>query len=189
MRTQKTEPVSVWRVTRRVLLLAAVLVAVAACASKGLPPAQRVANTAAQGTDSEGSGGEGGSQPADPEAAKKEITALYTFIFNGANPQVDEKLALVDKGDRVRDSFIKALTDNKATFDALTSQVDNIEFTSPTEAKTTFTIMVNGQPTLKGFTGKALYKNGKWYLAASGLCDLVSLADATLPCNPDAPDA
>lgn len=187
MHVQKTGSVSVWRVTRRVLLIAAVLVAVAACASKGLPPAQRVANTQAQGSGSSDSGG--GSQPADPEEAKKQITALYEFIFNGANPQVDEKLAKVDKGDRVRTSFLKALTDNKATFDALTSRVDNIEFTSPTEAKTTFTIMVNGQPTLKGFTGKALYKDGKWYLAASGLCDLVSLADATLPCNPDAPDA
>lgn len=175
------------RVTRRVLLLAAVLVTVAACASKGMPPAQRVANSTPQGGQSSDSGG--GNGPADPEAAKKQIEALYAFIFNGANPQIDEKLAMVDKGERVRDSFVKALTANKATFDALTSKVDKIEFTSPTEAKTTFTIMINGQPTLEGFEGKALFKDGKWYLAASGLCDLVALADATLPCNPDAPDA
>lgn len=185
MALENQDSVRWFRVIRRVLLLAAVLLAVAACASKGLPPAQRVANTSQPSSDSGG----GSNGPADPEAAKKQIDDLYAFVFNGANPQIDEKLALVDKGDRVRDSFVKALTANKKTFDALTSKVDNIEFTSPTEAKTTFTIMINGQPTLQGFEGKAVFKDGKWLLAASGLCDLVALADATLPCNPDAPDA
>ncbi|MBX7160113.1 MAG: hypothetical protein K1X95_07465 [Acidimicrobiia bacterium] len=187
MRTQKTGGVNVWRVVRKVLLLAAVLVAVAACASKGLPPSQRLANTQPQGGDSADSDSGGGSEPADPEAARKQITELYSFIFNGANPQVDEKLAKVDQGASVRDSFLKALNANKATFDAITSKVDKIEFTSPTEAKTTFTILVSGQPTLEGFEGKAVYKNGQWMLAASGLCDLVALADSSLPCTPSGP--
>lgn len=171
-----------FRVFRRVVLFAAVLVAVAACASKGLPPAQRVANTQ-QASDTTAASG-GGDQPADPEAAKAEITKLYGIVFDGANPDVNAKLAVVDKGESVRDSFLKALNANKATFDVLTAKVNDIKFTSPTEATITFDLLAAGTPTLEGFQGKAILKDGKWYLEAGGLCDLVALADSSLPCNP-----
>lgn len=169
---------------RRALLLAVVLVAVAACASKGLPPAQRAANTSApQGSSSDGGDGDQNG-PSDPEAAKKEISDLLVYIFDGKNPEIEPKLALVSKPEAIRDSLLKALAANKATFDALSAKVTDIEFKSPTEALVTFTLMVAGQPTLEGFQGTVRFEDGKWRLQPQTMCDLVALVDSTLPCNP-----
>lgn len=171
---------------RRVLLLAVVLVAVAACASKGLPPAQRVANSGpAQQGSSDGGGDGGGEQgPSNPDAAKKEISDLIVYVFDGKNTEIEGKLTLVSKPETIRDSLLKALAANKATFDALSAKVDKIEFKSPTEALVTFTLSVAGQPTLEGFQGTVKLEDGKWRLQPQTMCDLVALADSTLPCNP-----
>lgn len=175
-----------FRVMRRALLLAVVLIAVAACASKGLPPAQRVANSAPQQGSSSDGGGDGATQdgPADPDAAKKQISDLVVYIFDGKNTEIEAKLALVSHPETIRDSLLKALAANKATFDALSAQVQSIEFKSPTEAVVTFTLLVSGQPTLEGFQGTVKFEDGKWKLAPQTMCDLVALADSTLPCNP-----
>lgn len=171
------------RVLRRLALLAALLVALTACASKGMPPAQRAAAKAEGGGQAQQGGGS--SAPSDPDAAKKEITALYTYIFDGANPEVDGKIAKVNRGEAVRNSFVTAMTTNASTFAQLSARVDDIQFESAEKAKTKFTLSVAGVPTLEGFEGVAVNIGGKWYLEAQGLCDLVALADASLPCNPN----
>lgn len=168
---------------RRVTLLLVALVVVSACASKGMPPAQRAAMREA-GANQEQESGSDAEEPDDPEKAKKEITDLYLFIFDGSNPEVDGKIARVNKGESVRAPFVAAMTSNASTFSALTARVDSIEFTSPTAADVTFTLSVSGVPTLEGFTGKVVYQGGQWMMEPGGMCDLVSLADASLVCQP-----
>lgn len=56
-----------------------------------------------------------------------------------------------------------------------TAKVSKVTVVSPTQAKVTYTILLDGQPVLKNQSGVAVFQNGKWKVGAASFCGLLTL--------------
>ena len=56
------------------------------------------------------------------------------------------------------------------------AQVTEVEFTSPTKATVTYTLLVNGATALPDTSGTAVEDDGTWKVSVSTLCALVQLS-------------
>lgn len=186
-------------IPRRLLvgLLGLLVVLASACntavfQSKGMPPGERGKEgtkelTADEGEDS-GSGGNA--------EAKKEIEDLFTWFFDGSDlladgvatqEEIDVKAARVYNVEKIKDTLAAVMQANAEVFSKLSATIDTIEFQDEDRATVTFTLNVDGEPTLQGASGDAIKDNGEWKIDAQLTCDLVALADSTVACDPGTP--
>ncbi|MFC9594905.1 hypothetical protein [Streptomyces sp. NPDC056944] len=138
-------------------------------------------------SDDEGSNGSGTSSsspppasaaPADPVAAKAEITRNWTAFFDPKTP-VAEKVRLLENGEQLRPVLGAFAADKNA---AMTSaKVTGIEFTSATGANVTYDLLVGGNPALTGSQGTSILQNDTWKVSVKTLCGLVELSGVTVP--------
>lgn len=125
----------------------------------------------------------------DEATAKAQITANFTKFFNGADTDVNGKLALLEDGDKYRDTFIQS--SQGAAAKASSTRVTAIEFLTAADcsqsgipspcAKVTNDLLVNGQPALSGQKSYAVYVNGQWKVAAITYCGLIALGGSKCP--------
>ena len=116
-------------------------------------------------------------EPADPEAAKAEITTAYeAALAQGATRE--QKLALVAESDdlgEVMDGVIAA------TPPGASIQVDEIVFTAADKATVTLTVLLDGNPVIPDFKGGAVIEDGSWKLSRKAFCDLAVMASVSCP--------
>lgn len=160
--------------------------------SKGVPPKDRdkeAAKELAAGED-EGSGS-GGS--ADDEKAIEEV---FVWFFDGSDlladgiatqEEIDAKAAKVYNVENIKDTLAAVMQANADVFSKLSAKIEKIEFKEDGRAGVTFTLYVSGEPTLEGASGDAIKDNGEWKIDAQLTCDLVALADSSVPCDPGTP--
>ncbi|MFD8211585.1 hypothetical protein ACFV2S_35000 [Streptomyces sp. NPDC059695] len=116
--------------------------------------------------------------PADPVAAKAEITRNWTAFFDPRTP-VAEKVRLLENGERLKPVLGAFASDKNA---AMTSaKVTGIEFTSATGADVTYDLLVGGTPALTGSRGTSILQNDTWKVSVKTLCGLVELSGVTVP--------
>ncbi|MEV5973298.1 hypothetical protein [Streptomyces sp. NPDC051921] len=159
---------------RRVAALAAVAVlvltpAVASCSDDGGTSSdQGTQTTAPAATD----------RPADPVAAKAEITKNWTAFFDPKTPAA-ERVELLENGEQMAPVLAAFSGDKNA---AMTSaKVTGVEFTSPTNANVTYDLLVGGNPALPDAKGTSVLQNDTWKVSVTTLCGLVQLSGATVP--------
>ncbi|MFI8767340.1 hypothetical protein ACIGN6_20830 [Streptomyces sp. NPDC053792] len=117
-------------------------------------------------------------QPADPAAAKAQITKNWTAFFDPNTP-VAEKVKLLENGEQMRPVLGAFAGDKNA---AMTSaKVTGIEFTSATDANVTYDLLVGGAPALPGSQGTSVLQNDTWKVSVKTLCGLVELSGVTVP--------
>ncbi|WP_369143435.1 hypothetical protein [Streptomyces sp. R44] len=116
--------------------------------------------------------------PADPVAAKAQITKNWTAFFDPRTP-VAEKVKLLENGEQLRPVLGAFAADKNA---AMTSaKVTGIEFTSATDANVTYDLLVGGSPALPGSKGTSVLQNDTWKVSMKTLCGLVELSGVTVP--------
>ncbi|MGG8407710.1 hypothetical protein ACM614_14360, partial [Streptomyces sp. 12297] len=116
--------------------------------------------------------------PADPAAAKAEIEKNWTTFFD-PKASTAEKTRVLEDGDTVRPLLEGFATDpNAATSSA---RVTDVTFTSPTDARVTYDLLVGGAPALPAAKGTAVFQDQVWKVSLKTLCALVRLSGNAVP--------
>jgi hypothetical protein len=160
-----------------VLSLAAAL-SLAACggsSSGGTPPAG--SSTPAP---SESSASSGTTGPADPAAAKAEITQVWEKFFHTGTDRTDA-VSLLEDGEQLGVALDKAEQEDKQTGLVRRAIVKRIDFLSPTSASVTWTLLNKKTPVLNNASGQAVLVDGKWKVSKLTFCTLVELGNNNKP--------
>lgn len=120
-------------------------------------------------------------EPADPAAAKAEIEKNWTAFFD-AKATTEQRVALLEHGDLL-EFVIDTFADNPNVSKA-SVKVKDVAFTSPTEAKVTYDLLISGASTLPDSKGIAVLDDGIWKVSLKSLCGLIELTgdEAPPPC-------
>ena len=113
------------------------------------------------------------SGPADRAAAEKEIKENWRKFFDPKTSTKD-KQAVLENGDGMGPVMRAFSGDQRGG--QVEAQVTEIEFTKPTEATVTYTLLLNGATALPGATGTAVDEDGTWKVSVNTLCALVQLS-------------
>ncbi|GAB07039.1 hypothetical protein GII30_05040 [Gordonia amarae] len=108
---------------------------------------------------------------ADP-AVTKEITDAYTTFFNGKTPAAD-RTALIENPDGFSQVLVGMASDTRAQGTGVT--VKGVTLTDDTNADVSYDLLLNGTPVMPDQTGQAIKVDGKWKVASSTFCALLSI--------------
>lgn len=118
------------------------------------------------------------SGPADPVAAKAEITRNWTAFFDPKTP-LNERIELLENGDEMA-PVIGAFAADK-TAGLASAKVTGVTFTSPSGAEVTYDLLVGGDTALPDAKGTSVLQNDTWKVSVKTLCGLVQLSGAQVP--------
>ncbi|MFV0136852.1 hypothetical protein ACLGIH_27245 [Streptomyces sp. HMX87] len=113
------------------------------------------------------------SAPADRAAAEREIEENWEKFFDPDTP-VEDKQAVLENGDRMAPVLQAFGGDERAG--QVEAEVSRVEFTSPTEAKVTYSLALQGSTALPDASGTAVEQDGTWKVSAKTLCALVQMS-------------
>ncbi|WP_262386893.1 hypothetical protein [Streptomyces sp. TRM49041] len=116
-------------------------------------------------------------QPADPAAARQEIERNWETFFE-PETATDERVRVLEDGEEMRSVLTAYSGDPTAA--QTSAQVQNITFTSATQAEVTYHLMTGGATALPDVQGTAVLQDGTWKVSRNTLCALVKLSG-----NPD----
>ena len=119
-----------------------------------------------------------GTAPADPTAAKAEITTAWETFLSSDTKSADA-VALLENGDQLGAALKKAHQEDKATGGKRSAQVKKITFTSPTNATVNYILHAAGQ--VLNSAGTAVLQGGKWKVSEVTFCTLVVLGNGEKP--------
>ncbi|MHC3475124.1 hypothetical protein ACYF6T_41515 [Streptomyces sp. 7R007] len=111
--------------------------------------------------------------PADPTAAKKEITRNWQKFFDPKTSLADKQKVLED-GDRMA-PVLQAFSGDKRG-GQVQAKVQQIEFTTADEATVTYALTLNGATALPKASGTSIEQDGVWKVSVNTLCALVQLS-------------
>jgi hypothetical protein len=113
-----------------------------------------------------------GAEPATGAGAVAAIKTNWATFFN-AKTTTARRVQLLQNG-QVLASVLRAQA--KSTMAATaTSKVSQVTLTGTDQAGVTYTILVGGQPVLKGQHGVAVYQGGTWKVGLASFCGLLKL--------------
>ena len=100
------------------------------------------------------------------------IAANWTAFFNAKTP-VAKRVSLLQDGQAlapvIKDQAGSGLASQASV------KVTKVTLVSATQAKVTYSILVNGQPALSHQTGVAVYSGGTWKIGVASFCGLLAL--------------
>jgi hypothetical protein len=127
-----------------------------------------------------------GSQPVDATAA---IKAAFTTFFDGVNPDIDGKVAVLEHGDQLRQMIVDASANPQ--FQQLSTVVNSVTAQSAEQcaaagevspcAAVAHDMFVGGLPAMVGLTSHAVEVDGVWKVSAKSWCAIVQIGGATCP--------
>jgi len=114
-------------------------------------------------------------EPASGPAAVAAIKANWKTVFNG-QISIPRRLDLVQDASQVA-SFVEAQakTPLGAAAAGSTATVTSVTFTSATQARVDYEVLLLGTPLLKKQVGIAIYLDGVWKVGVGSFCDLAYL--------------
>ena len=111
-------------------------------------------------------------EPTTGSGAVAAIKSNWATFFN-AKTTTARRVQLLQSGE-VLAGVLKAQAKNSLAATA-TSTVSQVTLTGTDQASVTYTILVSGQPVLKGQHGVAVYQNGIWKVGLVSFCGLLKL--------------
>lgn len=128
----------------------------------------------------------GGSATTDDTPA---ITAAFTTFFDGVDPDVDGKIAVLEHGDQLRSMIVDAAANPQ--FQQLTTTVNSVSVLSEGEcaaadevapcASVGHDMFVGGLPAMVGLQSHAVKVDGVWKVSAKSWCAVVEIGGAACP--------
>jgi hypothetical protein len=121
-----------------------------------------------------------GGQPVDPDAARAQITAVFT---NYGEVSEDGDTALgIENGGHLGWALKAVRANRQGYLDAeIVFTVDHIVFLDPDHAAVWFSISVNGTPVLHRHRGDAVVVDGAWNMAHATFSQLLAMGGVSLP--------
>ncbi|MEU9284719.1 hypothetical protein AB0D57_08280 [Streptomyces sp. NPDC048275] len=116
--------------------------------------------------------------PADPAAAEKEVRQNWEKFFDPA-VSLKDKQAVLENGARMSEVLQGFSGDERGR--QVQSQVQKVQFTSPTDAEVTYALLLKGATALPGAAGTAVEQDGTWKVSVNTLCALVQLSGNESP--------
>ncbi|AZP16729.1 hypothetical protein EJC51_11735 [Streptomyces aquilus] len=113
------------------------------------------------------------SGPADKATAEKEVKRNWQKFFDPKTSTKD-KQAVLENGDKMGPVLAAFSGDDRGG--QVKAQVTKVQFTSPTDATVTYTLLLNGATALPDASGKAVEQDGTWKVSVTTLCALVQLS-------------
>lgn len=144
--------------------------ALAACGGSG--GNNVTTNSSNSGPASQSSPTPSGTAPANPAAAKAEIKHLYATFFS-ASPA--KAAALLEDGSQLGKAI--KVASKLANGGTESGKAKKVTFTGPTSAQVRYALSINHHVVLANATGQAVLVNGKWVVAKTTFCGLVSLGE------------
>ena len=128
--------------------------------------------------------------PADPEAARAEITQAFHDVFDGGTPEHATELAMQDgaalrqlRHDSIAFAEAHGLTAGQLAGGTIT--ILGVNFIDETHAAVNFTLTIPGRgDVIVDKVGYAVVDSGRWKVALRTSCDLLSLDGLIGPCPP-----
>ncbi|MFI6152816.1 hypothetical protein ACIBCA_08990 [Kitasatospora sp. NPDC051170] len=114
-----------------------------------------------------------GTAPADPAAAKAEITANWEKFFDPATP-IPDKAKLLQGGDMLLPVLQGFSQDPRVG--QVQAKVSDVAFTDASDATVTYALSLQGQVVQPSATGQSVLENGTWKVSRSTLCGLLTQA-------------
>src|SRR5437868_4432792 len=113
---------------------------------------------------------------------KDQIAKAFTDFFNGANPDLDAKLQLLDNPEKYKALYTKFATGATTgpQLKSTSATVTKVDLKGDGTAEVTYTLNLNNTPTLMDQLGKAVQVNGVWKVSGTTFCDLASLGDPSV---------
>ncbi|MGH4030890.1 hypothetical protein ACQB60_18345 [Actinomycetota bacterium Odt1-20B] len=116
--------------------------------------------------------------PADPAAAKKQVSTNWEKFFDPAVP-LKEKESYLENGEKMR-GVLKSFSGDKRGRQVQT-KVSKVEFTSGEAAKVTYVLTLKGATALPNAEGTAVSQGGTWKVSVNTLCALVKMSGNASP--------
>lgn len=113
------------------------------------------------------------SGPADEAAAEKEVKENWQKFFD-PKTSTKEKQAVLENGDNMGPVLAAFSGDDRGG--QVKAEVTKVEFTAPTDATVTYTLLLNGATALPDASGTAVEQDGTWKVSVTTLCALVQLS-------------
>lgn len=152
----------------RILVLVAAASLLAACSSSSSGGSANPKTSASTSVSASAA------QPADPAAAKAEITANWEKFFNYKTPR-SEQLTLIQDASTLQPAIAAAAQQQAKLGLKQAAQVTGVTFTSATQATVTYKLLNGTAVLLPSGTGTAVLVNGKWVVSKTTFCTLVAL--------------
>lgn len=121
--------------------------------------------------------------------ATAEITAAFTTFFDGVDPDIDRKIAVLEHGEQLRQMIVDASADPQ--FQQLTTTVNSITVLPDSDCVTASEVapcagvvhdmFVGGLPAMVGLQSHAVKIDGVWKVSAKSWCAIVEIGGATCP--------
>ena len=168
-----------------VLTLAAAL-SLAACGGSSSGGSTVPAGSTSPGASATTEPAGGATAPADPKAAKAEITHVWTTFFHTGTNRA-EAVNLLEDGPNLGKALDKAEQEDRQTGLVRRAKVQFIKFLTPTTANVTWTLLNKSNPVLPNASGQAVLVDGKWKVSKLTFCTLVELGNNGKPvpgCSP-----
>ena len=118
-----------------------------------------------------------------------QVRSVFLAFFNGADRNIDKKVAALQDGERYRQMLVDADADSR--FQQLRADVRAVRFPNATEctaagltspcAIVTFDLLLGAFPALAGHDGPAVQIAGVWKVGAKAWCDVVAIGGDTCP--------
>jgi len=160
---------------RRILLAPALglafATAIAACSSSpssgssSTPPATPSSTAASASNTASATSSSGGSS-----SAVAEITTNWETFFSSSTPN-SKRIQLLENGSTFT-SAVNAFSGSPLA-SAVTSKVDSVTLTSPTQAKVKYDLSAAGTTVASGATGTAVLQGGVWKVGDDVFCGLL----------------
>jgi len=167
----------------------------AACGSgddSGAPPGAQVTTSAAAVTTSTASTSTAVVTTSTTTTAlsdEAQVRAAFVAFFDGANRNIDQKVGLLENGERYRQMLVDAAADPQAQ--QLRATVRSVQFPADAAcaslgvagpcAKVTFDLLLGAFPALAAHDGPAVKIGGVWKVSAKAWCDVVAIGGNTCP--------
>jgi hypothetical protein len=159
------------RFTAPAVVAALLTVVMTACGGSSSPVASQTSSSASSSTPSAA-----GTAPADPSAAKAQITTTWEKFFDYTTPEA-QATALLENGSSLGAALRLAKQERAQTHLRQKAQVKVITFTSPTQASVTYVLLNGTTPLLNNASGVAVYVDGSWKVSTQTFCSLVTLGN------------
>jgi hypothetical protein len=121
-----------------------------------------------------------GGQPADPAAAKAEITRVWEKFFNSST-KGGAAASLLEDGDQLGAALKLAAKEDRQTKLDRRAKVKSISFFDASTANVTWTLLNKTTPVLDNASGQAKLINGHWLVSKLTFCTLVELGNNGKP--------
>ena len=124
--------------------------------------------------------------PANPAAAKAEITLAWKTFFNSGTPTAIAK-SLLEDGDSLGPALRIAQQEDRASKLDRKAKVKLISFLNANTANVTWVLLNGTTPLLANASGQSVYVDGKWKVSKTTFCTLVMLGANGKPvpgCSP-----